>query len=400
MSGHVIGVLVAAAVLAGSAAGAQEKVRIGYAISKSGPYAGGAAITTLPAYITWVKDVNAAGGLTLKGADKKRPIEVVEYDDRSDPEELARAVARLATEDKVDFILPPWGSAFNLAAAPILNRAGYPHLAVTVPTRHAAELAKRWPNTFFLLGTPEDGVQELTAMLSRLRDDNKIGATVAMVNVADPLALELATAAREAFQKAGFTLVYDRSYPIGIQDLRPILTEAKASNADSFVAFSYAPDTLAITQQAIALNFNPKVFYAAFGTAFPSFKQRFGGHAEGVMGLGGINPEAQAFRDYAKRHAAANGGREPDRWANPVTYASLQMLQQAIERVGTLDRKAVIKELQAGSFDTIIGPVKLKGHRRLDAWEVGQWQGHEFYGIAPPGLDGAKPAVVPKPEWK
>jgi branched-chain amino acid transport system substrate-binding protein len=101
-----------------------------------------------------------------------------------------------------------------------------------------------------------------------------------------------------------------------------------------------------------------------------------------------------------KRHAAANGGREPDRWANPVTYASLQMLQQAIERVGKVDRAAVIKELQTGSFDTIIGTIKLKNNLRVDTWQVGQWQGGEFYGLAPASLPGAKPAQFPKPEWK
>jgi len=48
-------------------------------------------------------------------------------------------------------------------------------------------------------------------------------------------------------------------------------------------------------------------------------------------------------------------GQEPDRWASPVTYASLQMLQQAIERVGAIDRAAAIKELQTGTFETILG---------------------------------------------
>jgi hypothetical protein len=54
-----------------STADAQEKIRIGYAISKTGPYAGGAGITTLPNYELWVKDVNAAGGIKL--GDKKLP---------------------------------------------------------------------------------------------------------------------------------------------------------------------------------------------------------------------------------------------------------------------------------------------------------------------------------------
>ena len=65
------------------------------------------------------------------------------------------------------------------------------------------------------------------------------------------------------------------------------------------------------------------------------------------MGIGGWNPDAPGAKDYFKRHVAATG-QEPDRWASPITYASLQMLQQAIERVGKIDRAAVIKELQTG----------------------------------------------------
>ena len=57
-------------------ASAQDKVKIGYAISKTGPNAGGASITQIPNYEMWVKDVMAKGG--LKVGDKRLPIEVVE----------------------------------------------------------------------------------------------------------------------------------------------------------------------------------------------------------------------------------------------------------------------------------------------------------------------------------
>jgi branched-chain amino acid transport system substrate-binding protein len=75
------------------------------------------------------------------------------------------------------------------------------------------------------------------------------------------------------------------------------------------------------------------------------------------------------------------------------------MLQQAIERVGKIDRAAVIKDLQTGTFDTVIGKVKLENNMPTRYWWVGQWQDGEFYGIAPSGNEGARKAVVPKPAW-
>jgi branched-chain amino acid transport system substrate-binding protein len=92
-------------------------------------------------------------------------------------------------------------------------------------------------------------------------------------------------------------------------------------------------------------------------------------------------------------------GQEPDRWASPVTYASLQMLQQAIERVGKIDRAAVIKELQTGTFETILGQVKLENNLYKENWWVGQWQHGEFRGIAPSTLPAAQQIMFPKPEW-
>lgn len=384
---------------ANDAAQAQTSVKIGYAISRTGPNAGGAAVSTIPNYDLWVKEVNAAGGLKI--GDKRLPIEVVQYDDRSSAEEAARALERLISQDKVDFILSPWGTGLNLAVGPILNKAGYPHLAATAVTDRAPELAKRWPNSFWLLGTSADASKTLVDLLVKLRTEGKIGDTVAMTSIADGFGIDLSAAARPALTAAKFKLVYDKTYPIGTQDLGPIVNEAKGLNPDVFIAFSYPPDTLAITEQSRIAGFNPKVFYTGVGTAFPLFRQKFGANAEGVMGIGGWSGDSPAIKDYLARHkAAAANGAEPDRWASAVTYASLQMLQQAIERVGKIDRAAVIQDLQTGTFDTVIGKIKLENNMPTKYWWVGQWQGGEFYGIGPAANEGARSAVVPKPAWK
>lgn len=398
LHGTALALTLAAALLTSVTASAQTSVKIGYAVSRTGPNAGGAAVTTIPNYEMWVKEVNAAGGLKL--GDKRVPIEVVQYDDRSNAEEAARALERLISQDKVDFILPPWGTGLNLAIGPILNKAGYPHLASTAVTDRAPELAKRWPNSFWLLGTSKGAATALVELLEKLRNEGKIGESVAMTSVADGFGIDLSSAARPALTKAKFKLVYDKSYPVGTQDLAPIVNEIKALNPDVFIAFSYPPDTLGLTEQARIAGLAPKVFYTGVGTAFPLFKQRFGANADGVMGIGGWSGDSPAIKDYLARHKAANDGKEPDRWASAVTYASLQILQQAIERVGKVDREAVIKDLQSGTFDTVIGKVKFENNLPTRYWWVGQWQDGEFYGIGPATNEGARNAVVPKAAWK
>ncbi len=89
-------------------AGAQHEgppLKVGYAISRTGPFAPGAQVTQEPNYILWAEQVNAAGGLDVKG--HKRKIELIGYDDRSEVETAVRTFEKLMTTDKVDLILPP-----------------------------------------------------------------------------------------------------------------------------------------------------------------------------------------------------------------------------------------------------------------------------------------------------
>ena len=378
-------------------ASAQDKVKIGYAISKTGPNAGGASITQIPNYEMWVKDVMAKGG--LKVGDKRLPIEVVEYDDRSNSEEAVRAVERLITQDKVDLLFPPWGTGLNLAVGPVFNKYGYPQLAFSAVTDRAPDLAKRWPNSFWLLGTSKQYVDALTGLLKKMRDEGKIGPNIAMISIADGFGIDLSQAARKGFTDAGFKLAYDKSYPVGTQDLSPLIGEAQRSGADTFVAFSYPPDTMALTEQAKVASYAPKVMFLGVGVGFPMYPQRFGANAEGIMSLGGWSKDNANTAAYAKKHEEMFK-RGPDRWGSQIGYASLQMLEQAIERVGKLDRAAIIKELQTGTFDTVLGKVKLVDNMMQDNfWLIGQWHDGFFVGVAPQRAGVGTP-VVPKPAWK
>lgn len=387
----------AAAMLAVAPASAQDKVKIGYAISKTGPNAGGASITQIPNYEMWVKDVNAKGGLMIGG--KRVPIEVVEYDDRSNSEEAVRAVERLVTQDKVDLLFPPWGTGLNLAVGPVFNKYGYPQLTFSAVTDRAPELAKRWPNSFWLLGTSKQYVDALADLLKKMRSEGKIGPNIAMISIADGFGIDLSQAARKSFTDAEFKLAYDKSYPIGTQDLSPLIGEAQRSGADTFVAFSYPPDTMALTEQSKVASYAPKVMFLGVGVGFPMYPQRFGANAEGIMSLGGWSKDNASTAAYAKKHEEMFK-RGPDRWGSQIGYSSLQMLEQAIERVGKIDRAAIIKELQTGTFDTVLGKVKLVDNQMKDNyWLIGQWQDGFFVGVAPQ-RPGVGTPTVPKAPWK
>lgn len=391
----VAAALVAGTILTGGAM-AQEVIRIGASAPKTGPLAGGSAVTYWPAIALWVSDVNGRGGIDVGG--KKMPVELIEYDDRTSNEEAIKNIQRLATVDKVDFIIPPYGTGINLATAPLIAKHGYPHIAVTAVTDGVDEFAARWPNSFWTLGTSSAFAVSLAELLKGMREGGLINDKVAVVNVADAFGIELANAGKPALTEAGFDIVYESSYPLTQQDFAPIVQAAKAAAPDSFVAFSYPGDTFGLTKEAAIADLPVKAYYVGVATAFPAFAGANGPAAEGVLGAGGVNANSDKIKDFITRHNEVTG-QAPDYWASPVQYASLEVLEQAITRAGSLDKQAVIDQIKEGTFDTIMGEWTFDGNVIRKFWTVGQWQGGVFHGVASTGV-GGEVAPVAKSGWK
>ena len=91
--------------------------------------------------------------------------------------------------------------------------------------------------------------------------------------------------------------------------------------------------------------------------------------------------------------------KEPDRWASAHAWAGLQILEQAVAKVG-LDRKALRDDIAGNEFDTIIGKIRFKNGENVSTPGVlSQWQGGEFEVVWPPERS-TSPALYPKQPWK
>jgi branched-chain amino acid transport system substrate-binding protein len=363
-------------------------VKVGLVGPKTGPLAPGAAITHFSPFRLWAHEVNERGGLKLK--DGPRKIELIEYDDRTQPPETIKAVERLATVDKADWIAGVFATGFNLATAPTFDKYKYPQIAVSCVTDHGPALVKKYPNLFIFNASTTDFAKDAIGVLKKLKDAGKIGNKVAVVNVADDFGIELANAGRSLFGEAGFDIVYDKSYPLGTQDYSPVIKAAKAANPDAFVAWSYPPDTFGLADQARIENLSVKAYYSAVGCAFQSFSQKNRRAAANVLGLGGVanTPDIQAFY---KRHKEVTGI-DADYASSLTYYSSLQMLRQAIEAVGSMDRMAIADQIRNSKFTTLLGEVSLPGQVVDKIWTVGQWQDDFFPAVA--GLGFAEFASV------
>ena len=386
----------AASVLMAGSAFAQDTLTFGAVAPKTGGLAGGAAVTFWPNVQLWAHDVNARGG--LKVGDKSYTVEIIEYDDQTNPGETIKAVQRLATRDQADFILAPYGTGLNIASAPIFDRYGYPMVTHTAISDQVEELSAKFPNMYFTLGGASGLAGGVVDVLSDMREAGHIGNRVAMVNVADAFGIELAEVALPQMEAAGFEIVYSTSYPLGTSDLSPVVKGAKAADPDAFVAWSYPPDTFGLTAQAKIEELDVKAFYTAVATAFPAYIGANGDSAEGVLGAGGVYADGAAFQDYAARHEEVTGAK-PDFWASGMVYSSFQVLEQAIEATGSTDKAVVSEYIASNSFDTVMGTISWDEYNNNSSyWTVGQWQGGVFKGVASTGRDGAV-AAQPKMGW-
>ena len=366
-------------------------VRIGYAMARTGPWSVGAQTSQEPNYLLWAEQTNAAGGLDVKGT--KRPIELISSDDQSNIETCVRTYEKLMGSDKVDLVLPPWGSNANFAVAPLANRFQYPFLAPTALSRRLVEM--KLPYFFLLLQQPKPMMDALVDMLKA-----NGARTVAVVYVDDLFGLENYAALKVALAGSGINIVEDKSYPLGVKDLSPVLRSMKDKNPDAFIGLTYPPDTILASRQAKEIGFNPKFFYASVGTAFQLYRNVMKEGAEGVLGMGSWNgktsPGAKAYFDaHVKKFGAA---KEPDRWASGATWAGLEILTAAVARVG-LDRKAIRDFVAGNTHKTILGDVRFNGSENVGVpGTVSQWQKGEFEVVWP--RDRATAPLNPnKPAW-
>lgn len=374
---------------------APEEIVIGNPIAMTGPNNAGAGLSQIPSYDLWVADVNAAGGIYVEEYDQQIPVRIERVDDTSDVGTAVQLTQQMIADENIHFIFPPWGTAFNFAIAQDITDAQTPVIGCTVGSRELVENSSQYPYFYTLLN---QYVDQGAALVELLQD---VGVeTVAIIHHDDLFGIDFNAFVEPALADAGIEVVFSETYPLGVEDLSQTLRGAQDADPDAFLAFSYPPESFLITGQAIEIGFNPDVFMAAVGVAFPPYRDAFGPAAEGIIGTGAWNPniDVPGAREYFDGHVEMHGA-EPDRWASAACYATGQVLQQAIEAAGTLDPVAVKEAMDTTEFDTIVGTFSFENQLNpVYPGQIGQWQDGEFEIVSPTDDRTADP-IYPKPPW-
>jgi branched-chain amino acid transport system substrate-binding protein len=117
---------------------AEPPIRIGSSLSITGRQYSLQGGYCREGYLLCQKHVNAQGGVL------GRPIELVIYDDGSDEKTAAHNYEKLITEDKVDAVLGPYGSAITEAVADVTEKHRMLMIAPTAGTSSIWEKGRRY----------------------------------------------------------------------------------------------------------------------------------------------------------------------------------------------------------------------------------------------------------------
>jgi branched-chain amino acid transport system substrate-binding protein len=394
-----LGITLLASPLAVWAGSAPAKLKFGAAIQLSGVVAAPAEELQLRDWKLWVEQTNAGGGIYVPEYRKRIPVELILYDDGSDPGKTVKLVEKLILQDKVDVLLPPWGTAWHYAIAPLVNQHKYPVIGTSCASAKLKSMSSKLPYFFVMEIYTGKMAESLVDLLQELGVKS-----AAVTYVSTSYGIDWWEASRPLLKNAGINVMLNKSYPLQVTDLSPLLKEIKAMKPDALLGYAYPGDSHLITEQSKVIDFNPKFFLALVGAASPTFRDKFGkGVVEGITGAGVWNPKVpmpgarKYFDAYLKKW-----GVEPDRWET-YNYAMLQVWQQVIERVG-LDREKQRKMIATGTFPTMWGNIKFVDQYNIDsAGDIGQWQNGEFESVAPKAkreAAGVKKVVYPKPRWQ
>ena len=367
-------------------AGAQTPIKIGASMSVTGTYAKPGSYQK-EGYDICIDELNGKGGLL------GRKVELVIYDDQSQPATAVKLYEKLITEDKVDAVMGPYSSAVSEAVANVTEK--YKKVMVA-PLAATTSIFKKGRKYIFMVITPAENYLDGLIDMAAKRGLK----TVAIINEDTLFPKASAAGTAEAAKKRGMQVVLQEAYPKGNTDFSALLVKIKAANPDVIAAGTYFDDAVAITRQMKELNVNPKMFGLTVGGDLPEFYDLLKQNAEYVYGSTQWDESlpypgqkeflaayTKKFKHEPSYHAAAG-------------YAGCLIYGEAVKRAGTLDADRVREQLLKMEIKTAFGDYKVEpdGFQVAHKMVMLQWQDGKRVVVWPDDLASGK-LRYPTPEW-
>lgn len=313
---------------AAAASFAQETIKIGQYGAFSGKEAA-FGIAARKGVILAVEEANAAGGVL------GRKIELIIADNQSKAGESATIAKKFASRDKVVAVLGGNPSTNSLEAAPVLQNARIPMIAISSTNPRVTQVGDYIFRVCFI--DPFQG-----AVLAKFAHDTlKVKRVAILTSVSNPYSVGISKVFRERFTEAGGTIVVEQKHNEGDKDFRAQLTAIKASGAEAIFHSSNYTEGALICIQARALGFTGPLFGGDAWEA-PELISIGGKAVEGVYYSTHASPESPEpqVQDFVKKFRERWHGETPDSIA-AQGYDAAGFLFDALRRAGTTESAAL-----------------------------------------------------------
>jgi len=318
-----------------------------------------------------VADINAAGGVLGKTLDLKVG------DDACDPKQ-AVAIANQMSGDGVALVAGHFCSGSSIPASNVYAESDLVMIS-PASTNPALTDRRAGPNIYRVIGRDDKQGGVAGAYLAEHFGDKNI----AIIDDKTAYGKGLADEVKKALNAAGVQEVLNESYTSGEKDYSALVSKLKQADVDALFIGGYHTESGLILRQMRDQGMDT-VLMSGDALVTQEFWSITGPAGEGTLMTFSPDPRKNpAAAEVVARFKEK--GIEPEGYVL-YTYAAIEAWKQAAEKAGTTATAAVIKELNAGAFDTVIGKFRFdeKGDPNLPPYAVYRWSNGAYEQIDQP----------------
>ena len=395
----IIGALLFAGLCVGPARAA-DPIKIGFGMGLTGGLAASGKAALLAMKI-WEDETNAKGGLL------GRPVQLIYYDDQSNPATVPGIFTKLLDVDKVDLVTGDYGTNLLAPAMPIVMQHKMTFFAL-----FGLDVNREFQYPRYFAMQPAGGVDPPVSFTKGFFEvaaaQNPKPQSLAIIAGDAEFPRNAAEGARKNAKDAGLKIVYDKTYPPTTTDYTPIVRAIDSTNPDVVLSLSYPPDAVGMVRAANEIGLKAKIFGGGLvGLQYASIKQQLGSQLNGIINYDFWEPAKTlsfpGVDEFLKKYQAraASEGVDPlGYYLPPFAYANLQVLEQAVEATKGLDQDKLAEWLHNNTIKTIVGDIKFGTNGE---WVEGRVLTLQFHDVQGSDLDqwrtDAKQTILWPPQY-
>jgi branched-chain amino acid transport system substrate-binding protein len=406
-----IGAALISPVVAGKAARAQgaAPIKIGFGMALTGPLAANGNQALLGSQI-WEEETNAKGGLL------GRQVQLIHYDDQSNPSTVPGIYTKLLDVDKADLIISGYATNVVAPAIPIAMQRGKVFISLFALDANAEF---KYPKYFSFIptGGPNPKQTLTEGFFQVAAAQNPKPQTIAIAGDDAEFSHNAMEGARANAKKYDFKIVYDQTYPPSSTDFSPIVRAIQAANPDLVVICSYPLSSVGMVQSASELGLKPKMFGGGMvGLQATAIKNKLKSKLNGIVNYDNWVPSAKLMApaaDFFQKYQA----RAPGLGIDPLGYylggwgyARLQVLADAINGTKSIDDNKLADYLRSNAFNSIMidgvrfgkngewvkaRQLAVQYHDITDTANLDTWRGMSYQTVLTPPEDATGSVIYP-----